>query len=116
MELEGLPPTVNRMYRGLRGHRYKPKSVMEYQKRTTARMREAWGTREAYSDTVALYVKFKTDNRRRWDIDNRVKALQDCLSAAGVIVDDGQIYMLHVERVQGVTTSTEITLTRHEIN
>ena len=99
MELEGLPPTVNRMYRGLRGHRYKPKSVMEYQKRTTARMREAWGTREVFGGTVALYVKFKTDNRRRWDIDNRVKALQDCLSAAGVIVDDGQIYMLHVERV-----------------
>ena len=31
LEIEGLPPTVNMMYRGLQGHRFKTKTTLEYQ-------------------------------------------------------------------------------------
>ena len=114
LELEGLPPTANLMYRGLKGHRYKPKSVVEYQRYTTGLIREQWQGKETYTGAAALYIKFETDNRRRWDIDNRVKALQDCLTLAGVLKDDTQIYFLQVERVHGAKTATEIKLSAME--
>ena len=114
LELDGLPPTANLMYRGLKGHRYKPKSVLAYQEYTTARIREQWQGRETYTGLAALYVEFKTDNYRRWDIDNRVKALQDCLTLAGVLKDDTQIYFLQVERIHGLKTATRIRLSPME--
>lgn len=110
LEFEGLPPTANLMYRGLKGHRYKPKSVLEYQKYTTALIREQWHGRETFTGLAALYVRFETDNRRRWDIDNRVKALQDCITLAGVLKDDTQIYFLQVKREYGSKTATAIKL------
>ena len=58
IEIDGLPPTVNMMYRGLQGHRYKTKECLEWQ-----------------SCVVSELAK-------SWDVDNRVKALQDCLSKA----------------------------------
>ena len=36
--------------------------------------------------------------RRRWDLVNRVKAVQDCLQMAGIIKDDSQITELVVRR------------------
>ena len=50
------------------------------------------------TEPVCLSILFETSNRRSWDVDNRVKALQDCLSAAGVIHDDTQIEELHVKK------------------
>ena len=31
MEIKGLPPTVNMMYRGIHGHRFKTSDTVEYQ-------------------------------------------------------------------------------------
>ena len=109
-ELEGLPPTANLMYRGLSGHRYKPKKILDYQKYACDILKAGWQGKEVYTGRAALIIKFETDNHRRWDIDNRVKALQDCLSKAGVIKDDTQIDYLQVERVYGEKTCTEIIL------
>ena len=59
---------------------------------------------------MTLSILFETSNRRRWDIDNRVKALQDCLSAAGVIHEDTQIEELHMKRIHGSKMATMIIL------
>lgn len=116
MELSGLPPSVNHMYRSGRQWRYKAREVREYQNYAVIKMREAYVFGEAYRGRVSLDVKFETNDRRRWDIDNRVKALQDCLSLAGVIKDDSQLDALHVERVYGKEKGTRITLTEREKN
>ena len=110
VEFEGLPPTVNLMYRGLKGHRYKPKNVLAYQDYAVSKIRGQWQDKEAFTGGAALYITFEMNNRRRWDIDNRVKALQDCLMLAGVLKDDTQINFLQVHRVQSERIATTVRL------
>ena len=114
MELLELPPTVNHMYRTGYRSRYKTLEVREYQTYAVNRLREAWGSREPLSGCVELRIVFTTNDKRKWDIDNRVKALQDCLSLAGVIKDDSQLDALHVKRVYGKEKGKRITLTEQE--
>ena len=79
-------------------------------------MRDAWQGREAYDGAVSLDVKFRVKDRRRWDIDNRLKVLQDCLMTGGVIEDDSQIKELHVKRERTGDTGTYIILTALEMS
>ena len=51
-----------------------------------------------YLGPVALHIIMTSRTRRRWDLDNRVKAVQDCLQMAGIIKDDSQITELVVRR------------------
>lgn len=91
MELEGLPPTVNHLYRSTRsGARYKTAEGKQYQQQISASIKALWAGRPAYTGAVELRITFETDDRRRWDIDNRIKALQDCLSMAGVLTETGR--------------------------
>ena len=108
LELLGLPPTVNHMYRTGYRSRYKTLEVREYQQYAVNKLREAWQGRKALSGRIEMRLIFTTDNRHRWDIDNRVKALQDCLSIAGVIQDDSQVDALHVERCYGNGQNTKM--------
>lgn len=92
IEFEGLPPTVNQMYRtGSRGQRYKKPEVAEWQEEISAKIKEAWSNSLPYEGEVSVSVIFTVSTKRRWDIDNRLKALFDCLQSAGVIKNDSQI-------------------------
>lgn len=115
LELLGLPPTVNTMYRSAHGGiRYKTGATQQYQQYVSNMLRQAWGERPPYDGPVCLDVKLYTKDKRKWDIDNRVKALQDCLSMGRIIQDDCQIDDLHVQRIRGGRTATCITLKAYE--
>ena len=64
--------------------------------------REAWSILRAhrcrYTGPVALYMFAYPPDRRRRDLDNLLKAVQDALVAARVIEDDYQVAELHVVR------------------
>ena len=106
--LDGLPPTVNHLYRsgGSARHRYKTAEGVAYQEATVEemrRLRKASRTlgpylTSPYLGPVALHIIMTSRTRRRWDLDNRVKAVQDCLQMAGIIKDDSQITELVVRR------------------
>jgi len=92
-----LPPSINH-YWGTHGHRrYVSKAGVAF--------------KEAVSDYVAEYAVPKLGNarlefqvtlypkdRRKQDIDNRIKALWDALADAGVFDNDEQIDVLIVHR------------------
>ena len=115
MELDGLPPTVNHLYLQHGGRRYKSPDGRAYQERVCSEMRSQWG-RAPYSGYAELYITYLTRDKRRWDIDNRVKALQDCLVLAGVLKDDTQIRRLIVERTESDATATHLLLNEYAIN
>ena len=111
VELEGLPPTVNHIYRSKKnGRRYKTAEGREYQEAVSELMRRQYKHGEVYSGRAGLRISFMVKDRRRWDIDNRVKALQDCLTLSRVLKDDSQIDMLQVERHKGDRSATYLCL------
>ena len=106
VEIPQLPPSVNAMWRstyGKNGRTYKPKTVKDWQACATEIIREDFRRRGLgqYEGLVFLSITILTASRRRMDVDNRVKCLQDCVEPAGVVRDDSQIWDLRVRRRMG---------------
>lgn len=112
--LAGLPPTANQMYRtGRNGQRYKRVEVEEWQESVAEQMREAWNNPLAFMGEVKVRIEFRVNGKRRWDIDNRLKALLDCLEKGGVIKDDAQIAGIEARRIIGEETETVIEVSEY---
>ena len=110
VEIPGLPPTTNHIYRTW-GHRARVKApaVRDWQKLTAATMAAMW-KRAPLTDDVSLSLIFVTKDKRRWDLDNRLKALQDTLTMAGIIQDDCQIKRLTAMRCKGEEIKTLVVI------
>lgn len=109
-ELKSLPPTVNNLYGRLRNTVYKKPEVRKWQNETISYMRTVWKNKPIIRKALELRIEFITKDHRKWDIDNRIKPLQDCLERAGIIENDRQIESLHVNRKYGEENATHITL------
>ena len=116
LTIEGLPPTVNQMYRTARtGARYKRPEVQEWQDGVAAVMRRMWQSKPPYTGDVGVKILFTVNNKKRWDIDNRLKALLDCLQSARVIQDDSQISGIQAGKtLTADTSSTYIEVHQYE--
>lgn len=112
--LKGLPPTVNHMYRtGRNGIRYKRIEVEEWQEEVSGIIRKAWGENPPYEGNVEVRVLFRVKDNRRWDIDNRLKALFDCLEEGGAIKNDTQIWGIKAQRVSGEEDMTQVEMMKY---
>ena len=108
--LDGLPPTVNNFYIRTRNNVCRTPEAKLWQSNAIQTLQHVWGTLSPYSQPVELDIVFEVNNRRKWDIDNRIKPLQDCLERAGIIINDRQVECLHVRRKYSDKSATHLTL------
>ena len=106
VEIKGLPPSVNKMYGVSRHGKFKLGDVSKWQAQAVTEIQRKRTSRSVYTGDVELSIILYSNSRRRWDVDNRVKALQDCLQFAGVVENDAQVQKLTVERVYGNSEKT----------
>lgn len=106
VQIDGLPPSVNTSYRGKAGKFgrcvfYKKREVKQWQ--TDAKHRLVGSAKHLdlpLMGKLRLTIICYTKNERRMDVDNRIKAVQDCLQDAGIIKDDSQIWDVRALRKQ----------------
>ena len=92
-----LPPSVNH-YWGQHGHRrYVSKAGVAFKAQVSDYVVEYRVPKLGISRLAMTVVLFPKD-RRKQDIDNRIKALWDALADAGVFDNDEQIDTLFIER------------------
>jgi crossover junction endodeoxyribonuclease RusA len=92
-----LPPSVNH-YWGQHGHRrYVSKAGVAFKAQVSDYVVEYRVPKLGIARLAMTVVLFPKD-RRKQDIDNRIKALWDALADAGVFDNDEQIDTLFIER------------------
>ena len=88
------PPSVNRYYRHVGYRVLISREGRRYRGMVVSRL---GGVVEKFSGDVRLTVECYPPDRRRRDLDNLLKSLQDSIVHAGVLADDSLIKSLHVE-------------------
>lgn len=88
----GLPPSVNNIWKIKSRGIYKSPDAKKWQADALWILRGAREDRSvAYEDEVCYLLALLPATARRFDCDNCVKSLQDCLQLAGIIKDDSQV-------------------------
>lgn len=92
-----LPPTINTYY-GMRPHggRFVKPAGLAF-RLEVAEIVAAAG-HKTLEGRISLFAAIYPADRRKQDLDNRAKSLQDALTHAGVWLDDEQIDELHLVR------------------
>lgn len=91
-----LSPSINHYFARHGSRTYLPQKVRDYRKQV-AEIVAAEGV-ETLTGRLSVFVAVHPASKRRCDLDNRLKGLQDALQCAGVFEDDEQIDSLHVVR------------------
>ena len=93
------PPSTNRLWRYVNGRAIKS---AEYRTWLEA---QAWSLQRQNEKPVlgpyAMHIEVSRPDRRRRDITNTIKALEDAVVAAGFVEDDSYCQKLTVEWVRG---------------
>lgn len=95
-----FPPSVNTYYRRGAHATYMSKQGREYKKAVAEYISES-NTPKLGAARLSLEIVLWPKDKRKYDIDNRIKALLDSLQDAGVFDDDEQIDQINVYRGTG---------------
>lgn len=92
-----LPPSVNSYRTIFRGRMGISKAGREFKAKVSDYVAE-YRVPKLGTERIEMKVVLYPRDKRKQDIDNRIKALWDALTDAGVFDDDEQIDILHIER------------------
>ena len=109
--LDGLPPSVNHLYKFANKRAYINAEARTWQRYAANAIKLQRDKNKTPSGApVSVFIRFISPNKRRWDIDNRLKSLLDCLAKAEIIFDDCQIHSLEMRRenIKGAQAMTYI--------
>lgn len=104
------PPTVNNYYAHTRNGVFISKKGRQYSNKIATELEEQANGINLY-DPVFMEVKMFPPDRRRRDLDNHMKALQDSLVKNGLLEDDSlidQLFIYRGEMVKGGLVIIEI--------
>ena len=112
-KVPGVPPSVNHSYRvGRNGRLYKTSEAKGWQMMASVILSGGRNPgkerRWPHEGEVHLDMIFHSRSRRRSDLDNRIKAVQDCLIMAGILADDSQVKALSAQRICDGVDAVEI--------
>lgn len=105
-----LPPSVNHYWLVSGKRRFISKEGQAFRQEIALAVR---GKR--ITGRLSCYVELTASNKRRWDLDNRIKALLDALQHAGLFEDDSQVDKLTVYRMSvGDKDKTRVVISQIE--
>ena len=96
-----FPPSVNTYYRRGAHTTYMSKGGREYKQKVAEYIADS-NTPKLGASRLSLEIVLWPKDRRKYDIDNRIKALLDSLQDAGVFDDDEQIDQINIHRGTGI--------------
>ena len=91
------PPSVNATYRAHNGRVILSERYRRWRE-AVADVLTALPSPRGFDGRVALSLELRPGTRRGFDLDNRVKPVQDALVHAGILGDDEQVDRLEVVR------------------
>ena len=93
------PPSANTYYRNFNGRMVLSENGRKYRQQVADVLMACYpGAGRKQFGRLAMFASLYPPNRRKFDCDNRIKALQDALQYAGVFDDDEQIDALAIFR------------------
>jgi len=110
-----FPPSVNTYYRRGAHATYMSKQGREYKCKVADYIAEN-NSPKLGSARLYLEIVLWPKDKRKFDIDNRIKALLDSLQDAGVFDDDEQIDQMHVYRGSGTVSGGQARVMIEVIN
>jgi crossover junction endodeoxyribonuclease RusA len=90
------PPSMNRYWRHVGAKTLLSRAGRKYRQAVTLRV--VLAGRPRIDGRLAVEIEAFAPDRRKLDLDNRLKAILDALEHAGVYADDEQIDDLHIRR------------------
>ena len=97
-----FPPSVNHMYAQVGTRKVLTKEYRAFIQEVGLMWKVAKPKNWSKDGRFGLIVELTYNNKRRNDVDNRVKATQDALTRAGVWLDDSQVDAALAERMENV--------------
>ena len=105
----GIPESVNHIWRGTRGGRhYKTAKARDFESLLTRALRAGRRLDGVYDGAVRLVMVIGRKTKRRYDLDNRIKSVQDCLAPAGIIADDSQVVEILARKILAEEDTTTV--------
>ena len=111
-----FPPSINTYWRNFRGRTILSKAGREYKKAIAEYVVEN-NVPKFGESKLKITMILQPKDKRKMDIDNRIKCVLDSLQEAGVFDDDFQVDELHVmrgEQVKGGKLLLTIEVIDHE--
>lgn len=96
-----FPPSVNGYWRHVAKGQFVRAIISaagrKYKAAAALTAKKQYGQAKAICDPVEVWIVFHQPDKRARDLDNRLKALFDSITEAGVWLDDNLVHSMHVK-------------------